>query len=103
MAGVAYYGKKEPHELLASIAGDEKFQTISAIKNRNVYASPTGVFFWSAGEQVILQVMWVAKKLHPDLFADLDMESELKKFYKDFFDYDLNNEQIKKILLRENP
>jgi iron complex transport system substrate-binding protein len=65
--------------------------------------SPTGVFFWDSGQQMILQVMWLAKLLHPDKFQDIDMAKEVKEFYSTFFQYELTDDQVKKILLHEPP
>jgi iron complex transport system substrate-binding protein len=65
--------------------------------------SPTGAFFWDAGQQGILQLQWMAKIFHPDLFTDLDMQTMLKDFYHRFYAYDLTDEQATMILDHDLP
>ena len=36
--------------------------------------------------------------LYPELFEDFDIKAEVKTFYKDFFGYDLTDEQTQMIL-----
>ena len=47
--------------------------------------------------------MHMAKILHPEEFADLDMVKEVQEFYETFYDYPLTAEQAQKILMREAP
>jgi len=85
------------------IMTDPQLQAINAVKNKQVYISPTGTFFWDAGEQSILQLEWMAKIFHPDKFKDLDMAKELKAFYSEFFNYNLTDEEVEMILAHELP
>lgn len=96
-------GNAPAEEIVTSLSTDARLKDLTAVKKDQVRISPTGVFFWDAGQQKILQLMWIAKLLHPDKFADLDMATELKEFYSRFFDYQLTHEQAEKILLHENP
>lgn len=79
------------------------YSKIAAVKNNHVYISPTGVFYWDSGLQRILQVMWMAKTMYPNKFTDLNMVTELKGFYSEFFDYNLSEEQAQKILDHVDP
>lgn len=96
-------GNAPAEEVIGSLSTDARLKNIAAVVKDQVKISPTGVFFWDAGQQKILQVMWMAKLFHPDKFQDLDMTAELKDFYARFFDYQLTDEQAEKILLHENP
>ena len=80
-----------------------EFQNINAVKNKQVYICPMGAFFWDAGQQGILQLEWMAQIFHPDLFKDLDMNKEVKDFYSKFFNYDLSDDQLKRIMNHELP
>ncbi|MFT4106803.1 MAG: ABC transporter substrate-binding protein [Lacrimispora sp.] len=90
-------------QVLAELTGDPKFASLQAVKDGRVYASPVGVFYWDSGVQCILQLMWMAQKLHPEAFTDINMAEEVKYFYQEFFDYELTDEQAQKILNLENP
>jgi len=96
-------GNAPAEEIIGSLSTDARLKDISAVVKGQVKISPTGAFFWDAGQQKILQLMWMAKLFHPDKFQDLDMAAELKDFYARFFDYQLTDEQAEKILLHENP
>ena len=45
-----------------------------------------------------LGLLWTAKQLYPQRFADLDMVAECKVFYKEFFGLELTDEVINNIL-----
>ena len=82
---------------------NSRYKAIKAVKDGNIYLTPSGVFYWDMGLQKILLVMDMAKTLHPDKFADLDMNAEVREFYSEFFDYDLSEEEAARILDREDP
>ncbi len=61
--------------------------------------NPAGVFSWDRyGAEGALQILWAAKTLHPEIFKDLDIAAETKKFYKEFLHYDLNDNEVNYIL-----
>ena len=45
----------------------------------------------------------LAKKLHPELFEDLDLSAELKEFYARFYRCALSDEQAAKLLAGLSP
>lgn len=94
---------KTVEELKSELQSDPVYKSVTAVKNKQVYASPSGVFYWDMGIQKILLVMHMAKILHPDEFKDLDMEKELMNFYDRFYDYPLTRKEAKLILNREEP
>ena len=63
----------------------------------------TGVFFWDAGIQKILYLVYIAKTIHPDLFEDVDMKEMLVDFYAQFYDYDLTDDEAERILNHQDP
>ena len=77
---------------------NEKMATLSAVKNNRVYQSPT-VFnpFVVSGVEVALQMQWMYAVVYPDK-VDYDMVQITKDFYKDFYDYELDDETVKTIL-----
>jgi iron complex transport system substrate-binding protein len=58
-----------------------------------------GVYLWCVrSSEGALQPLWAAKTLYPELFKDMDMNSEVKEFYKTFYNYDLNDNEADDIL-----
>ncbi len=90
-------------ELKKEIMNNTSYQAITAVKNGDVYLSPSGVFYWDMGLQKILLIMNMAQILHPDAFQDLDMASEVMEFYDKFYGYDLTRDEAEQILNRESP
>ncbi len=80
-----------------------RYQAINAVANRQVYLSPSGVFYWDMGLQKILLLMNVAKTIHSQEFASLDMVQEIQEFYRNFYHYDLTDEEAHRILNRQDP
>lgn len=96
-------GSADPQSQVKALLAENDYSKISAVKNNKVYIAPTGVFFWDAGVQEILLIMWMAKTMYPDKFANLNMVTELQSFYSQFFDYNLTGEQAQNILDHVDP
>ncbi|MCP4622455.1 MAG: ABC transporter substrate-binding protein, partial [bacterium] len=57
-----------------TVTDEPRFHTIEAVKNKQVYLCPRGVFHWGHGSsESILLLMFLAKTFHPELFEDIDM------------------------------
>src|SRR5262249_51926502 len=81
------------------LKADPRWAKLKAVQNGRIYVNPKGVFPWDRyGPEETLQVQWAAKTLHPDLFKDVDVEAELKAFYKTFFRYDLTDDDVRSIM-----
>ena len=47
------------------------------------------------GPEEYLNMYFFAKAVHPELFKDVDMEARTKAFYKEYFGFDLTDDDIK--------
>jgi iron complex transport system substrate-binding protein len=89
------WSAKEAQELLS----DSRFQNLRAIKQRAVAVVPFGAHAWThATPEQALGILWLAKRLYPERFSDIDMVHEAQMFYKRFFMKELNEDQIREIL-----
>lgn len=86
------------------ILQDDKWSALKAVKNKKVYQMPIGISRWGhpGSLETPLAILWSAKILYPELFAQIDMKAETKAFYKKFFNYELSEEMTKKILSGKN-
>ncbi len=82
---------------------DERWADIAAVRNGRVITSPEGVFYWDGGPEGVLLMLFLAKKLHPTLFADFDMKAEVKAYYARFYDFRLSDAQAELILQGRSP
>ena len=82
------------------ILTDKKWAPLTAVKDKKVYAVPVGISRWGhpGGLETPLAVLWTAKTVYPKYFQELDLEAEVKHFYKRFFNMDLNHKMIQRIL-----
>ncbi len=82
----------------ASIANPQ-FEPIRAVQDGAVYPCPVGTFWWDRpAPESPLGILWLAEKLYPDRFADVDLAGETKMFFREFYDYDLTDEEVEAIL-----
>lgn len=73
--------------VLDEILSQPQWQSIDAVKNKRVYLTPEYVKPWGypLPEALALGELWMAKKLYPKRFADIDMNSEVQAYYLKFY------------------
>jgi iron complex transport system substrate-binding protein len=79
---------------------DPKWQSIAAVKNKKVYAVPSGPFNWfdrPPSVNRILGLKWLSNLLYPDIYK-YDMVQETREFYKKFYHYELSDEEVNSLL-----
>lgn len=80
------------------------WSSLKAVKDNTVYINPQGMYPWDRfTPEDALQLLWVAKVLHPSLFADINMRTEAANFYKTFFNYTPSAAQLDQILQTTAP
>ena len=81
------------------ILNNPAFEKLKAVKDGAVFVVPSGVYLWSVrSAEGALQPLWLAKIFYPDIFSELNLEEEVKKFYLKFYRYELSDEEVKQIL-----
>jgi iron complex transport system substrate-binding protein len=92
----------DKHELYELIQTDESWSHIKAVQTKNVYEIPYGPYDWFNRPPSVLRLMgmvWLGNLLYPDVYQT-DVEQEVRDFYKLFFDRQLSDEEIAKLLER---
>lgn len=75
------------------------FSSLKAVRQHRVWQNPSGVFPWDRyGTEVALQIQWAAKRLHPELFRQLNIVSATQDFYQRFYHYPLRADEAERIL-----
>lgn len=82
---------------------DKRWKDVRAVKEGKVYQDPEGVFFWDGSSEGVLLMEFMAQKMYPDLFRDLDMKKEIQNYYARFYNYQLTNQEAEKILRAQAP
>ncbi|WP_149707790.1 ABC transporter substrate-binding protein [Campylobacter concisus] len=96
---VIIIGRAKSPDAIEKIYENKVYAGTNAVKNKKVFVNPAGVFSWDRyGAEGALQILWAAKTLHPEIFKDLDIAAETKKFYKEFLHYELSDDEVNYIL-----
>jgi iron complex transport system substrate-binding protein len=79
---------------------DPRWKNVKAIRNRQVYKQPVGIFIWDrpTAEAAVLHPLWLAKIAYPERFRDVDMVREVKNFYRETMSFNLSDTQAKALL-----
>jgi iron complex transport system substrate-binding protein len=82
------------------ILGHPQWSGIDAVRNERVYQLPNGISRWGhpGSVETPLALLWTAKTVYPDKFTHIDMNEEVRYYYKTFFNMDLDDEMIQIIL-----
>ena len=69
------------------LVADPAWQEVSAIKNKKVFICPEYVKPWGhpLPESMALGELWMAKVLYPEKFKDVDLNSLVQTYYKEFY------------------
>lgn len=84
-----------PGSIYSTVADNENWQTIPAIKDGRYYEVPMGPYNWMGfppSVQRILGMQWMAKVLYPDA-ANYDMYETTQTYFQLFYHCDLTAEQ----------
>lgn len=87
--------------LVGYIMGHEHWRPLQAVKNQQVLPLPIGISRWGHPNslETPLVVLWTAKLAYPELFKDWDMVKATQDFYKEFFDWQLDQATVEKMLM----
>ncbi|MEO5756942.1 MAG: ABC transporter substrate-binding protein [Mesorhizobium sp.] len=63
------------------------WQHVDAVENKRLYITPEYVKPWGypLPEALALGELWMAKKLYPERFADIDMQKQADAYYQQFY------------------
>lgn len=85
------------------ILTNEQWAALRAVKENKVYQVPNGISRWGhpGSLETPLAIIWTAKLIYPQYFEHIDIIKETKEYYSSFFNLDLSDEEINRILLGE--
>ena len=88
----------QPSDLMENKLDGQDWSHVDAVKNNRVYKIPIGAYRWDPPcVETPLMVAWLAKLQHPDVFAEMDMNDEVRSFYQDVYDYNLSDVELPSI------
>jgi len=82
--------KSPVNDVVASLKADPQWSELQAVKDGKLYGFATDVYSWDQSDtRWILGLTWMAGKLHPDLFPNLDIKAEAQSFYQTLYNMDV--------------
>lgn len=86
----------DPDQSVADLRANPSWQLLPAVRNHRVYAVPSDGATWDQSDpRWILGLTWMARRLHPTLFNDLNLRAKLTEFYAW---YGLSPEDVRTII-----
>ena len=91
----------ESQDVADQFLNDAAYSELAAVQSGKVYAAPFGTAVWSMGTaETLLQLSWAGTIINPDLFSDVDLDAVTSDFYKEFFGYELSQDELDGIFHR---
>lgn len=80
---------QDPAKIVANLKNDPQWQALRAVQDGRLFAFAGDIYSWDQPDtRWILGLTWLAGKLHPERFPDLDILNETSRFYHDLYGLD---------------
>lgn len=88
----------QPEDLYQNAIGGDDWSAITAVQNKEVYKLPLGSYrSYTPSADTPVTLLWMAQKVYPDLFSDIDMTQEVKDYYQELYGIELTDEQVNRM------
>ena len=95
---ISNFTTAQPDDLYTNAVGNYDWSAVEAVQEEKVFKMPLGMYrSYTPGVDTPVTLLWFAKTTYPELFEDVDMVQETKKYYKDVFGVDLTDAQAASI------
>ena len=87
-----------PEDFYNNAIDGHDWSNVKAVQDKEVYKVPLGMYRWfTPSSDTPLMLKWVAKQNYPEIFSDVDMNQEVKDYYKKFYGIELTDQEIEKV------
>ena len=87
-----------PEDLYNNTIEGDDWSNVKAVQEGQVYKFPLGMYRWfPPSSDTPLALMWLAKTIQPELFADIDMDQEIKDYYVKYYNVELTDDDLQVI------
>ncbi len=88
----------QPSDLYEGRIAGQDWSGVKAVSEKRVYKMPLGIYrSYTPSADTPLTLLWMAKRVYPGRFEDVDLNHEVKAYYKEVFGVELTDEQVKKM------
>lgn len=90
--------KADAAETVTALKADPQWQALRAVEEEEIYGFASDIFSWDQPDpRWILGVTWLAAKIHPERFSDLEMQQQIVQFFERM--YGMDRAAIEKYIL----
>ena len=87
-----------PEDLYNNTIEGDDWSNVKAVQEGQVYKFPLGMYRWfPPSSDTPLALMWLAKTIQPELFADTDIDQEIKDYYVKYYNVELTDDDLQVI------
>lgn len=95
---ITNYTPAKPADLYENTIGSYDWSGIDAVMNGKVSKMPLGMYrSYTCGVDTPVTLLWMAKTVYPELFADVDITAETVAYYQEVFGITLTDAQAERI------
>lgn len=95
---ISNFSPRMPEDLLNNKIDGTDWSVVKAVQNGKVYKFPLGMYRWfPPSSDSPLSLMWLAKTIQPELFKNLDLDSEIIDYYKKYYNVKLTSQDLQAI------
>ena len=87
-----------PEDLYNNTIEGDDWSNVKAVQEGQVYKFPLGMYRWfPPSSDTPLALMWLAKTIQPELFADIDIDQEIKDYYVKYYNVEITDDDLQVI------
>ncbi len=87
-----------PEDLLNNTIEGMDWRPVKAVQEGKVYKFPLGMYRWyPPSSDTPLCLLWMAKTIHPEIFADVDMDQAIRDYYERFYNIEVTDAMLYRI------
>jgi iron complex transport system substrate-binding protein len=80
---------RDAAQVVQGLKADASWQALHAVAEDRIYGFAGDIYSWDQPDpRWLLGVTWLASKIHPDRFADLEIVSEARRFFVEMYGMD---------------
>ena len=95
---ITNFSSAMPEDLINNTVDGNDWSSVKAVQDGEVYKIPLGMYRWyPPSSDTPLMLEWFAQKVYPEKFEDVDMNTEVKEYYNEFYGIELTDEDVNTI------
>jgi iron complex transport system substrate-binding protein len=92
---ITNFTSTQPEDLYNNAIGSDDWSSVKAVQDHRVYKMPLGTYrTYTPGVDTPMTLEWLAQAVYPDLFADINIQTDVKEYYQQLYGIELTDAQV---------